>query len=107
MSVDPQALQQMIAQQQASGGPAPPPGGPAPPLAGPPGDLQGSPSEILQGMLELADQYRQVERDHKDLLDMEKVRTLLQQILAAQANEQDQMMQGKATPRAMRRAYGT
>jgi hypothetical protein len=39
-------------------------------------------------------------------LKLEKVTTLLQEIRAADEAEQEQAMQGRASPRLMRRAYG-
>lgn len=63
----------------------------------------GGPAEIIRAMLQSADQYRQVETDDEDLLAMEKARTLLQQLLANQQKQQDELVQGKASPQALRR----
>jgi hypothetical protein len=43
------------------------------------------PGEVVDAMLKLAALYRAEESNHKDLLQMEKVTTLLQQILADRA----------------------
>jgi hypothetical protein len=42
----------------------------------------------------------------QDRLMLEKVTTMLQQIKASEEKEQEGMLQGKASPRQMRRAYG-
>jgi hypothetical protein len=63
------------------------------------------PSELLREMLSLASAYRDSEEDDEDLLVIEKVGTLIQQLLANQQKESDGMLQGKSSPRAMRRAY--
>ena len=63
----------------------------------------GSPSEVLRQILQLCDQYRQVEQDDIDLLEIEKISTQVQNLLANQAKEQDDLLQGKASPRALRR----
>jgi hypothetical protein len=93
---------------------APPDQGVPPELAallgggGDPAEAEPAPSDppdILRQMLELASDYRSVEEDDEDLLSIEKVTTLIQQLLAKQQKEADGMLQGKASPRAMRRAY--
>jgi len=73
--------------------------------AGPPpgGDLT-APEQILDAMLKLATLYRNVEKDPQDLLGMERVTTLIQQILANQQADQDRLMGGGA--RAIRRLTG-
>ena len=44
---------------------------------------------ILRQILDLAARYAQVEDDDQDLLQIEKARTLIQQLLAAQQKEMD------------------
>lgn len=63
-------------------------------------------SSILQQILALADRYRRQEQSQKNLLDVEKLRTIAQQILAAEEKERDDAMQGKLTPSAVRRFAG-
>lgn len=75
-------------------------GAPAPPEQQSSG---GSPSEVLRQILQLCDQYRQVEQDDIDLLEIEKISTQVQNLLANQQKEQDDLLQGKASPRALRR----
>jgi hypothetical protein len=75
----------------------------APPAMPEPPESSESPSDVIREMLQLADLYRTVEQDDEDLLTMEKARTLLQQLLAAQQKQQDELVQGKASPQALRR----
>lgn len=69
---------------------------------------QGSRSaeQILREMLDDTMEFQQVEPDDQDSLAMQKVSTMLQEILTKRQQESDQMMAGKSTPRAMRRAAG-
>ena len=69
--------------------------------AGPQEDA--APADLIRQMLEIADRYRQVEQDDEDLFAMEKVRSDLQGLLAAQQKESDDLLQGKASPKALRR----
>lgn len=100
-------------------GPPPPPpdAGPGPGPPGPPGDLAallgggGTPtgplddsSAIVQQMLDLSQQYLSTEQDQEDLLTMQKISTELQQLLAKDQKDAESMMQGKPTPRGMRKA---
>lgn len=50
--------------------------------AGAPPANEAKPTEILDAMLQLATLYRAVEPDQQDKLAMEKVSTLVQQLLA-------------------------
>lgn len=68
--------------------------------------MPSDPADILREMLNLANQYREVETDEEDLHNIEKATTILQSILAAQQKESDGMMSGKVSPRGLRRAYG-
>lgn len=72
-----------------------------------PSQGSGDPLDILSQMLDLADQYRSAEPDEEDRLEMEKARTLLQNLLAKDQKEQDGMMQGKVTPRGVRKSMGS
>lgn len=72
----------------------------------PPQQDSPDPNDLLQQILDIAAQYKQVEDDPQDLLTVEKVTTLVQQLIAANQKEADGMLQGKATPRAIRRASG-
>lgn len=60
--------------------------------------------DILRQMLQSAAAYRDSEDDDEDLMEIEKVTSLIQGLLAKQAKEQDDMLMGKVTPRALRRA---
>lgn len=71
-----------------------------------PEEASADPNDLLQQILELAAQYKQVEEDPQDLLTVEKVTTLVQQLIAANQKEADGMMSGKVTPRAIRKATG-
>ena len=83
-------------------------------LGGPPESIQVSPPEeegpsgdpagILRDILDLCREYQNVEQDDEDLLQIEKVTTLLQQLLANNQKEADGMMQGKMSPRGLRKA---
>lgn len=63
-----------------------------------------APADLLRDMLDLAAQYREGEDDDEDLLQIEKVTTLIQQLLANNQKESDQMIQGKMSPRGLRKA---
>lgn len=82
-----------------------PPMGGAPP-APPEEEAPGDPLEILRALIALTDEYRAVEQDEEDLLAIEKVRTLLQQLLAANQKMNDEAMGGTLNPRMMRKATG-
>lgn len=75
-------------------------GAPAPPEAPAQG---GDPADVLRQMLGLVDQYRQVEQDDEDLLQIEKISTQIQQLLANQQKDLDGLLQGKASPKVMRK----
>lgn len=73
------------------------------------GDEEAEPEDataILEQILSLADRYRQQEQSQQNLLLVEKLRTIAQQILAAEEKEMDGMLQGKMTPSAVRRFAG-
>lgn len=62
--------------------------------------------DILREMISLASAYAEVEQDDEDLLAIEKVRTLIQQLLARNQKESDQLLSGQMNPRALRKAVG-
>lgn len=62
--------------------------------------------ELIRQALDLVRQYAQQEESEQGTLDAEKITTLLQQILAMEEKELDDAMQGKASPRMLRSAYG-
>jgi hypothetical protein len=62
------------------------------------------PETILREMLDVAAEYLEVEPDEEDRLEMQKVTSLLQALLARNQKAADQMMQGKLSPRALRHA---
>ena len=62
--------------------------------------------DLIRQALELVRQYAQQEESEQGTLDAEKITTLLQQILANEEKELDDAMQGKASPRMLRSAYG-
>lgn len=85
------ALQGSVGQQQGQlGQPAP----------------QQDPAEILRTMLTLAADYRDAEADDEDLLLIEQATTLIQRLLAKAQKERDGLLQGKASPSALRRFGG-
>lgn len=103
---------------QAGGAPGGgPPAGPPPPdpsqTGGPPpgpdgggGDpSQQDPSNLIRDMLDLLDQYKSTEEDEADKLLVEKIGTQLQQLLANNQQTLDQAMQGKISPKLLRKQY--
>lgn len=83
----------------------PPPGPPQGPQGG------GSPAEgpalqVLKQMIQLAHQYMQVEPDQEDKATMAKVLMMLQQYLAKDQADQDNMMGGAMQPRLLRKVAG-
>ena len=89
---------ELMAQLAGAGGGPPPMAPPEPPQA-----PAGGASEILQGILELADAYRQQEDSQQNLLLVEQLRTIAQKILANEEKEDEGLMQGKFSPSALRR----
>jgi hypothetical protein len=77
----------------------------APPEAPPP-EQGGDVSAILNQILDLAGQYRDQEQDQGNLLLVEQLRTIAQKILANEQKMADDLMQGKASPQAIRRYAG-
>jgi len=57
-------------------------------------------------MIDLSQQYLGTEQDQEDLLHMQKIATELQTLLAKDQKDAESMMQGKPTPRGMRKALG-
>ena len=83
-------------------------GAPAGPPQGPSSDggEGGNATDLIRQALELVRQYAQQEESEQNTLDAEKITTLLQQILSNEEKELDDAMQGKASPRMLRSAYG-
>ena len=85
-----------------------------PPMAGagmpaemPPAEGGGGSSEdFARSMLDLINEWRQVEADEEDLLMLEQVSTLVQKLLTRNSKEAMDAMQGKLSPRMMAQAYG-
>jgi hypothetical protein len=71
-----------------------------------PADPGADAMELIRQALELIRQYAAQEESEQGTLDAEKISTLLQQILAAEEKELDDAMQGKASPKMLRSAYG-
>jgi hypothetical protein len=66
----------------------------------------GDSEDFARSMLELINEWRQVESDEEDLLMIEQVSTLVQKLLARNQKESLEAMQGKLSPRMMSQAYG-
>lgn len=89
-----------------AGGPPPGPQ-PGPGSGGPDnGTAPSDPVAVVQQMVDLSKQYLDVEKDQQDLLQMQKIGTLLQQLLAKDQQDADQVMSGATNPRALRKAFG-
>lgn len=69
---------------------------------GPPPANEAKPIEILNAMLQLATLYRAVEPDQQDKLTMEKVSTLVQQLVAKDEADQRQTAGPQGLPFAGR-----
>lgn len=67
---------------------------------------QGDPVAIVSNMLDLAQQYLQVEPDQEDKLAMQKVSTELQQLLSKDQADGDKAMSGDLSARTLRKAMG-
>lgn len=87
----------------------------APGAAAPPDPSQAAPSgggdeskpiDLLKQMIELGKQYLDVEPDDEDKATMTDVLNRLQQYLAKDQQDQDKLLQGNASPRALRKASG-
>lgn len=83
---------------------APPQGAPQ----GPPPEQpdQGSHEDEIRQILDMVRAAAQNADDEQETLTWEKVSTMVQQILAAQEKQDQDMMQGKMSPAALRRALG-
>lgn len=66
----------------------------------------GNALDLIREALELVRQYAQQEESEQGTLEAEKITTLLQGLLATEEKELDDAMQGKASPRLLRQAYG-
>lgn len=79
----------------------------APPGLGPePAGGGGDPAELYREILDLLAQARQAEDSEQDKLALEKVSTLIQQLLASEEKEEEEAMGGKMSPALLRRTYG-
>lgn len=78
-------------------------GEPAPEEAAP-AEGGGDTTSILEQMIQLAKQYLEVEEDPEDQETMSKLLSTLMKYKADEQREKDGLLQGKFTPRAMRRA---
>ncbi len=65
-----------------------------------------STTSILERMIADAKLYVEVEQDEEDKLTMTKVLTTLQQYLADEQKETDDLLGGKVSPRALRKVSG-
>jgi hypothetical protein len=64
------------------------------------------PTDLLRQILDLAAEYREVEPDEEDRLAIERVTTLVQQLIARNQKESDQALSGQLNPRTLRKAFG-
>ena len=101
-----------MSEMMAGGGGMPPElaallggGGGAPPAPEAPAPEQGDTTDLIRQALELVRQYAQAEESEQNTLDAEKITSLLQGILASEEKELEDAMQGKASPRVLRKAY--
>jgi hypothetical protein len=70
------------------------------------GPAKGGPSDQLRASIDALTSYLEAESDDEDIAEGMKYLAGLQNLLAKQQKEQDGLLQGKATPRALRRANG-
>ena len=76
---------------------------PAPPMPG--GDEGGDVLDLIRQALELVRQATASASDDMEALEYEKITTLLTKRLADEQKQQDDAMQGKASPRMLRQVY--
>lgn len=60
----------------------------------------------IKEIISMVRAYAEQENDEENILTAEKITTMLQQILAAEQKDTEGMLQGKVSPKALRRAYG-
>lgn len=60
----------------------------------------------IKEIISLVRSYAEQEDDEENVLTAEKITTMLQQILAAEQKDTEGMLQGKVSPKSLRRAYG-
>lgn len=70
-------------------------------------DSTDDPMTLINWSVEMARKAAQMEEDPEDTLKIEKATTALAQYLADLQKEGDGLLQGKATPKALRRAAGS
>lgn len=70
------------------------------------GGSEDEPISLLNQMIDSAKRYLDVEPDEEDKATMTKILSQLQQYLAKDQADQDGMLGGKLSPRAVRKAAG-
>lgn len=60
----------------------------------------------IKEIISMVRAYAEQENDEENILTAEKITTMLQQILAAEQKDAEGMLQGKVSPKALRKAYG-
>lgn len=68
---------------------------------------EASGSSLIKDIISQVRSYIEQEDDEENVLTAEKITTMLQQILASEQKEADGMMQGKVSPKALRKAYAS
>lgn len=86
-------------------GPMMPPGAGGMPPEMPDEGGASDPLELYKAMKELLREAIDIESDQEDILALEKIATLVQQLLANNQKMQDQAMSGAMDPKMMRKAY--
>lgn len=61
----------------------------------------------IKEIISLVRSYADQEDDEENVLVAEKITTMLQQILANEQKDVEGMMQGKVSPKALRKAYAS
>lgn len=87
-------------------GPSSDPSGSDPADASEGSDLPNDPVALIQKMIDAAKKYIDVEPDEEDKLTMTGVLQKLQQYLAKDQKDGEQMLSGTISPRALRKAGG-
>lgn len=77
-----------------------------PPSAEPSSEGGGDVTTMLQDMLALAGEYLSQEETETNKLTMQKVTTMIQQILAEEEKELQGALQGKMSPSLLQKSYG-
>jgi hypothetical protein len=77
-----------------------------PPVAPPVEEVALSPVDVLRDLLEGTMAYLEVEQDEEDKEKGAKILALVQQLLALNQRQADQMMGATAAAKGLRKAYG-